>query len=131
MNEYMEPGVIDQLTQPIKYSQEVMTYFWPDFSPTVAWVAFIIGILLYIVGYFAGGKYGTAKIFTCIVITTIIGFLARSVLNPFMAFLVEGMGLDAHTAFVFATTFWMFFISGVGVMIYETFTVTVDEADRR
>lgn len=126
MNEYMEPGTYEPVTEQI--SSNIELYLWPDISPTVTWVAFLIGFLFYIIGYFAGGKLSPGKIAMCIVITSIIGFLSRAVLNPVMLFLTQSLNIDPHSAYILASTLWMIFIIGAGVMIYETFTITAEEA---
>jgi hypothetical protein len=126
MNEYLDPGTMEQL--PPIVNDALSPYLWPEISPTVVWVAFFIGLLLYIIGYFAGGKLSIGKIFLCIILASVIGFLARGVLNYLLAFLIYSMGMVPHTAYILSSTLWMIFVAGVAVMIYETFTVTAEEA---
>lgn len=126
MNEYMDPGALQPVPQNIP--EDVYSFLWPEINPTIAWVALLIGLLLIIVGYLAGGRLNTTKIFICIIFTSIIGFLGRSILNPVLVFLVLSLKLDPRTAFVMTSTIWMFFISAVGVMLYETLVVTANEA---
>ncbi len=45
-------------------------------SPTIMWIALTVGVLLYIVGYFAGGRMTLSRIITCTMLVTAIGVLA-------------------------------------------------------
>ena len=45
-------------------------------SPTIMWIALTVGILLYIVGYFAGGRMTLSRIITCTMLVTVVGVLA-------------------------------------------------------
>lgn len=126
MEEYMDPGALQPLTPGIP--DDVYNYLWPEINPTIAWVALLIGVLLMVVGYFAGGRMNGSKILICIILTTIIGFLGRSTLNPVLVFLVLSLKLDPRTAQVLTSTIWMFFVAGVGIMLYETLIVTAKEA---
>lgn len=124
--DYPPPG--DDPNFPSTNDIGVGEIFWPDFSPTVVWVAFIIGILIYLFGYVAGGKLSGGKILLCVLVATIIGFFSRSLMNPFLGFLVNTFGLSIRTAYVVTSTIWMIYVIGIGVMLYEMFTVTAEEA---
>jgi len=103
-------------------------FFWPDFNPTVVWVAFIIGILIYLFGYLAGGKLSFGKIIVCVTVASIIGFFSRAVMNPFFGFLVNSFGFSARCAYILTSTIWMIYVLGVGIMLYEMLIVTAEEA---
>lgn len=45
-------------------------------NPTIMWIAITVGILLYIIGYFAGGRLTLSRILTCTLLVTVIGVLA-------------------------------------------------------
>jgi hypothetical protein len=45
-------------------------------SPTIMWISLTVGILLYIIGYFAGGRMTMSRIMTCTMLVTVIGVLA-------------------------------------------------------
>ena len=45
-------------------------------SPTIMWIAITVGVLLYIIGYFAGGRLTLSRIIVCTLIVTVIGVLA-------------------------------------------------------
>jgi len=128
MNEYMEPGNFNP--QPMPLPADIQLYEWPVLSPTVAWVAFLLGLVLLIIGYFAGGHLGKGKIGMCILITSIIGYLSRGVLNYVLVFCVDVLSMSPHTAYVITSSVWMCFIASVAIMLYETFTITVEEAQR-
>lgn len=121
-----QPQTLEQIQPP--EASMIYEYFWPQVNSTIVWIALFIGIVLYIIGYFAGGKLSKGKIFMCIGLTSIIGFLARPILNPIMRFMVLDLSFTPHTAYILTSTVWMVFIVGVAVMMYETFTTTAAEA---
>ena len=128
MNEYLDPGALQPLTSNQSIPADTYAFLWPEINPTIAWVALIIGLLLLIVGYFAGGRLNVSKIIICVIFTSVLGFLGRSVLNPVMIFMVASLNLDVRTAFVLTSSIWMFFISAVSILLYETLIVTAKEA---
>ncbi|MBN1351655.1 hypothetical protein JXJ21_19730 [candidate division KSB1 bacterium] len=103
-------------------------FYWPEFNPTVVWVAFIIGLLIYLFGYIAGGKLSFGKIILCISVATIIGFFSRSIMNPILGVFINTFGISPQAAFVVTSTLWMIYIVGIGVMLYEMLVVTAEEA---
>jgi len=121
-----QPQVLEQIQPP--EASLVYEYFWPEVNSTVVWIALFVGVVLYIIGYFAGGRLSKGKIFVCIALTSILGFLAHPIINPIMRFLVLDLSFSPHSAYVLTSTGWMIFIVGVGVMMYETFTTTAAEA---
>lgn len=65
-----------------------------NMDTTVVWVAVTVGLLLYIIGYFAGGRLTKGRILVCTVMVTIIGVLAMKVPMIAYSMLIEQYQLD-------------------------------------
>ncbi len=50
--------------------------FIAGINPTIMWIAVTVGVLLYVIGYFAGGRLTMSRIVTCTVVVTVIGVLS-------------------------------------------------------
>jgi hypothetical protein len=149
-------------------------------NPTIMWIALTVGLLLFVIGYFAGGKLAMGRIGMCVLLTTIIGALALPA--PIKLFSLVEKGLNVRTAVIEnkgadssatakslpkskadktstgSTTssdtatdaelggnvpfslqlltllmylMWTAFLIGMGIFLYETLTVTAEEAERR
>ena len=67
-------------------------------SPTIMWIALTVGILLYIIGYFAGGRMTLNRILTCTILVTLIGVLALPA--PMVAYRIVKQQYDLVTVHV-------------------------------
>jgi hypothetical protein len=144
---------------------EKLLPFIANLSPTIMWIALTVGLLLFVIGYFAGGKMAIGCIGICVILVSIISALA---LPAFMKMysLVE-KGLDITIAFVGAASndiikttdknatnsngsevtyqtapvslqlftfvlyiIWTAFIIAMSIFLYETLTVTAEEAEK-
>ena len=65
------------------FDKHLMPFMY-NIDTTVVWVAVTVGLLLYIIGYFAGGRLTKGRILVCTVMVTVIGVLALKV--PMIAF---------------------------------------------
>jgi len=125
---YQYPRTVDNPDYPDSANSGMGDFLWPDFNPTIVWVAFIIGLLIYLFGYIAGGRLSPGKIILCIIISSIIGFFSKSIMNPIFTLLVSTFGISPRSAFIITSTIWMIYVVGVGIMLYEMLTVTAEEA---
>ncbi|MGH7454728.1 MAG: hypothetical protein ACRENG_25455, partial [bacterium] len=50
--------------------------FIANISPTVMWIAITVGLLLFVIGYFAGGNKTLRRIGMCVLLVNIVGALA-------------------------------------------------------
>jgi len=150
-------------------------------NPTIMWIALTVGLLLFIIGYFAGAKLALGRIGMCVLLTTVIGVL--SLPAPMKLFSLVEKGLNVKTTVVdsegkeaaanakantsakakpaqspadSAATdgagedeigpdvpfslqlltlllylVWSGFLIGMGIFLYETLTVTAEEAEKR
>jgi len=154
--------------------------FIAHLNPTIMWIALTVGLLLFVIGYFAGGKLTIGRIGMCVLLTSVIG--ALSLAAPIRLFSTIQRGLNVKTIVVeesgedstasakaktapkpkanktSATTptesasqndagsevpvslqllafilylLWTAFLIGMGIFLYETLTVTAEEAERR
>jgi hypothetical protein len=55
---------------------ESLLPFIARLSPTIMWIALTVGLLLFVIGYFAGGKLHISRIGMSVFLATIIGVLA-------------------------------------------------------
>jgi hypothetical protein len=155
---------------------EKLLPFIANISPTVMWIAVTVGLLLYVIGYFAGGKLHPGRIGMCVLIVTVAGTLALPA--PIKLYTLVERGISIKTAFVktaeddttksssgkksanpnrakttaatsgdeipanenapvalqlftfFLYLLWTAFLVGMGIFLYETFTVTAEEAEK-
>jgi hypothetical protein len=147
-------------------------------NPTIMWIALTVGLLVFVIGYFAGGKLAMGRIGMCILLTTILGMLALPA--PMKLFSLVERGLNVKTTVVgsgeeakaktsskpktnntststapadtasntgeapgadvpFSLQLltlvmylvWSAFLIGMGIFLYETLTVTAEEAEKR
>jgi len=155
--------------------------FIANLNPTIMWIALTVGLLLFVIGYFAGGKLAMGRIGMCVLLTTIIGALALPA--PIRLFSLVQKGLNVKTGVIessgddttasakakaspkadktstSSTTpsdpangddaagasvpfslqlltllmylVWSAFLVAMGIFLYETLTVTAEEAERR
>lgn len=151
--------------------------FIASISPTVMWIAVTVGLLLFVIGYFAGGKLAMGRIGMCVVLVTIVSALALPAPMKLYSLVERGLNLQtvivrtneadttksaadskstranrARTAPAGSTdggdgvyenapfslqlfTFilyllWTAFAVGMGIFLYETLTVTAQEAEK-
>lgn len=148
-------------------------------NPTIMWIALTVGLLLFVIGYFAGGKLAMGRIGMCVLLTTVLG--ALSLPAPMRLFSLVERGLNVKTTVIGSDgkevaanakaknsakaktvrnaadstaaaeeddigvgvpfslqllTFilylvWSAFLVGMGIFLYETLTVTAEEAEKR
>lgn len=145
-------------------------------NPTIMWIALTVGLLVFVIGYFAGGRLAMGRIGICILLVTILGALALPA--PIKLFSLVERGLDVKTTVggtgeetkvktspkpktnnTSTTTasadtasseddivsnvpfslqiltlvmylVWSAFLIGMGIFLYETLTVTAEEAEK-
>jgi len=108
--------------------------FWGVYSAMVVWVAFIFGLLSFLIGHYAGARLAKAKIWAAIIIATVVAVLSRAISVQLRTFLqtllvhLVGDETAASIADLIVYVFWTLYIAGVAVYLYETFTVTAKEA---
>jgi hypothetical protein len=151
--------------------------FIANISPTVMWIAVTVGLLLFVIGYFAGGNKTLSRIGMCVLLVTIVGALALPA--PMKLYSLVERGLNLQTVIIRTgeqdttksavdkrsipanrakTTpaesndgsgvvyenapvslqlftfllylLWTAFLIGMGIFLYETFTVTAEEAEK-
>jgi hypothetical protein len=141
------------------------------------WIAVTVGLLLFVIGYFAGGNKTLRRIGMCVLLVNIVGALALPAPMKLYSLVERGLNLEtviigtseqdttkstanpkaaptnrAKTAsatgndgrevvyenapvslqlFTFLLyLLWTAFLVGMGIFLYETFTVTAEEAEK-
>ncbi len=98
---------------------------WFPVNETISIVALTVGILIFIIAYFAGGKENFSKIIASTVISILIAMLAM----PLFIKLGQFFGiLNSREGEIFILVLLMFFIAGLSAHIYEIITVSAREA---
>jgi hypothetical protein len=145
---------------------EKLLPFIANLSSTIMWIALTVGLLLFVIGYFAGGKMAIGRIGICVILVTVISVLALPA--PMKLYTLVQKGLDVTTVFVGTANddttktssrtqtstaannrvvyetapvslqlftlvlyiLWNAFIISMGIFLYETLTVTAEEAEK-
>ena len=151
--------------------------FIAGISPTIMWIAVTVGLLLFVIGYFAGAKLAMGRIGMCILLVTIVGSLALPAPMKLFSVVLHGMNLrttvvdtgeeaaskkaktstkdnadktststpadpsnnDSGGKVPFSLQLlsfllyliWTSFLVAMGIFLYETLTVTAEEAEKR
>ncbi len=106
------------IQDPVSYSV--------NFGSTATWVAFLLGVLIYIIGFFGGLRLNLTKVTLAVSLATVIGVVARPLVNRAHAFAASVVG--GQVAGFVVPLLWTVFVLGVCVSLYEAFTVTAKEA---
>ncbi|MCR4439276.1 MAG: hypothetical protein QHJ34_08550 [bacterium] len=96
-----------------------------NFGPTATWVAFIVGVLMYVVGFFGGLRLNVAKMITAVILSSAISVVARPLVNRVHVFVASILG--GEIAGFAIPLLWTVFVLGVCLSLYESFTVTAKE----
>jgi len=120
-------------------------------SDVVMYVALTGGLLIFVIGYFAGAKRTMNKIFICTIIATAVGTLAMRVPIAIHDFVTGNKtvlqqtatktgaaaaakpqttdtGTGEEIANLLLYMIWTAFLVSMGIFLYEAMTVTADEA---
>lgn len=124
-----------------KYFQQIPISFWPKIqifgtiSVVIVTLALLVGIIMYIVGYYGGGRLNKAKINTAVIIASLIGIIGRTLIISIQVYLTTHLNKLLHNEMIAATIVdfilyagWITFIAGISVNLYEAFIVTAKEA---
>ncbi len=98
---------------------------WFQINETISIVALTVGILIFIIAYFAGGKENLSKLIASTVLSILIAVLAMPLFIKFGRFL--GI-MNTRGGEIFILLLLLFFISGLSAHIYEIITVSAREA---
>ncbi len=123
------------------YCYQIPGTYWPKirilgvFSAILVFVAITFGVVIYFIGYFAGGRLNKPKILGSIVMATLVALLGRSCeawlrshLTAWLYMAIKHEIAAAMIVDVVVYIFWTAFIAGIAVYTYETFVVTAKEA---
>jgi hypothetical protein len=155
---------------------ESLLPFIAKISPTIMWIALTVGLLLFIIGYFAGAKLTLGRIWMCVLIVIIVGTLALPAPMTLFSLVAErenvktvklpkekatptandkqstaqsqaktspsesktevveideNVPLQLQILTFFLYIAWIGFLVAMGIFLYETWTVTAQEAEKR
>ena len=131
-----------------------------DMNTTVMWIAITVGLLLFIIGYFAGGSLTKGRILLCTAMVTTIGILGLKV--PIAVYTIVEKQFDLVTVPYYSNTttpsenetngvskeandvpitfqlltlliytLWTGYLIAMGIFFYETLVVTAEEIDKK
>lgn len=106
------------IQDPVSYSVNL--------GSTATWVAFLLGVLVYIIGFFGGLRLNLSRMVVAVTIATTIAVMARPLVNRVHLFVASILG--NQVAGFAVPLMWTIFVLGVGLSLYESFTVTAKEA---
>ena len=123
------------------YCYKFPSAYWPkvkvlgSFSAIIIFVALTFGVVIYIIGYYAGARLNKPKILGAIIMATVVGVLGRSVealarykLTLWLNDAIKNEIVSTIVVDIFVYVVWIAFIAGISVHVYETFVVTAKEA---
>lgn len=129
--------------------------FVSQVSDVVMYVALTVGLLIFVIGYFAGARHSVNKIFVCTAIVAVVGTVAMRIpiamhdvvhgkkatpgqtsqpvpgKESVTAPAKEGKALNISreaVANLLIYVIWTSFLVGMGIFLYETLIVTSREA---
>lgn len=97
-----------------------------NFGNTATWVAFLLGLIVYVIGFFGGLRMNLARAIAAIVLATGVNVVGHPLVNRAHTFIASILG--AQVAGFVVPVGWTIFVLGVGLSLYESFTVTAREA---
>ncbi len=98
---------------------------WFEIHPTVSIVAFALGVMIFIIAYFAGGRENFTKLWSSIIISLLISVLSMPIFIKFGHFF--GL-LKTKLGEIFVLFLFMIFVSALAGHLYEIVTVSAREA---
>ena len=102
-------------------TEKVIHFFWPGISNTVAIVALVVALVIFVFAMFSGALANKIRIVFAVVLSTAIGWFAM----PLAIKAASALGImDTKSGFVILVTLMMFFVAAVATSIYEIITVT-------
>jgi len=72
--------------------------FIAKLDPTIMWIALTVGLILFVIGYFAGGRLQMAKIFITMTVVTVVSVLALPA--PMLLFRVMKQQYNVKTVYL-------------------------------
>lgn len=131
-------------TENFKIEEHVYTIpqsYWPKItvfgmvSAIIVYLALLSGLIMYIVGHVGGGNLNKGKIFGAIGMAFFVGLLGRSfkiylqvLFTGLLDKLINNPILSGTIIDILLYIFWIAFIAGISVYVYEAFVVTAKEA---
>ena len=99
--------------------------FLLDLPDPALYVAVTAALLVYVIGWFGGTKHQVSKVVISTVFVTLIGFFGL----PIPAFVLKFMlaFAPAILSIILVYTFYVAFLLGMAISLYETWTVTQEE----
>ncbi|RME01399.1 MAG: hypothetical protein D6814_01615 [Calditrichaeota bacterium] len=93
---------------------------------TVMYVAITVGLMLFVVGWFAGIKQNKTKMMFSALIVCIVGFFSLRVPAWLFKILVLYI-LPPIPALIVVYLAWLYFLLAMAIFLYETWIVTIKE----
>ncbi len=102
-------------------TENVIHLFWPEINNTVAIVALVVALVIFVFAMFSGAQANKIRIIFAVVLSTAIGWFAM----PLAIKAASTLGLmDMKSGVMILVTVMMFFVAAVATSIYEIITVT-------
>lgn len=112
-----------------------ITYF-KSISAVVCYIALFFGFAIFVIGTFSGARLNKSKVRAAIIIGVVIGIFSRSIFIRLQTYLYlllirKPLTMNAMLASSLVDLVFfiggLFYVAGIAVYMYETFTVTAKE----
>ena len=102
-------------------SGPVVHFVWPEINMTVSIVAFVLMLVIFVLGAFSGARANKFRVIFAILLSTLIGWFTM----PLIVKAGSALNLmDTKTGIVVIITIMLFLVAAVATSIYEIVTVT-------
>lgn len=91
------------------------------------YVAIALGLMFYMIGWFAGVRANKMKVLVTIIISVTVSALSLSVPAGLYRFLTTSLGFSAVLSFYVVYVIWCLIVVGMATFLYETLIVTARE----
>ena len=119
----MEISQIDSTMTTAEYTTSGLQ--WIHINSTISLIALTLGISIFVISYFAGGRENKSRLLFSVFFALLIGFFSM----PLIIKAGQWLGImKSEMGTVFVITVVMFFVASIAANLYEIVTVTAREA---
>ncbi|MBN2410321.1 hypothetical protein JXQ31_01440 [candidate division KSB1 bacterium] len=116
---------ISQIDSTITAESAVTGLQWIHMNNTISLIALTLGISIFVISYFAGGKENKSRLVFSVLFALLIGFFSM----PLVIKAAHWLGImESNFGIVFVVTVVMLFVACIAANLYEIVTVTAREA---
>ena len=102
-------------------SGTVVHFVWPEINFTVSIVAFVLMLVIFVLGAFSGARANKVRVVFAVLLSTLIGWFVM----PLAVKAASAINIsDTKAGVVIIVTIMLLLVSAVATSIYEIITVT-------